>query len=305
VLTKIFLFFAVSLVASCFIATAHDVQNLKGKIELKLYFPKTIFHEGENGFPELEIINISKETLELNQPIERLNLYTFIEDTGGKKVPYGISYDSFGRDEIIVKYFLLPAESTFVSLSFTAFSNVRWNWSCATGVGLSAGKYKFSVTYENVTSESVEFVITPATSEDIEIENRMQTLISSNTERNIEYATELIKDFPKSIYIPNFYHLLLLNLEGSNKRNQRTEGVISTAEEFLERYPMSGQVFLVLQYYIKALKIQLGIDPNKFQNITKDSPLQKIVVDLKNRHPEGHLRYYMDRYLSTHVGSNK
>lgn len=274
-------------------------RSLQGEINLEFVLYKDVFIKGEDVWAEVKIRNITNREVTVPEPRSLGAISIRVTDMKGNYLFFrGMRIERLGYDIETLKTQETRIENILISYAFGNDTT-----SSQPFLEFIPGRYKSWVTLEDVRSNTIEFVVVePPPYEEIvrqRLKNEVIYLKSTGKkfEEKIHNAKELIKQYPKSKYLPQIFTLLLTYLEWVEDSKQKSDEKISIAESFLERFPDSPETETMIDYYARGLKIKL----EHVDKITDKEKVHEMIVKslqkFKSKYPTMRIARFADREI--------
>jgi hypothetical protein len=273
-----------------------QAQELNGKIQMSIRLDKTLFVEGESIWPELIIENISGQDITIPNPAYPNILKLILKDSHDTILFDFLSARTQNKvEETIVIRGDGVINKTIDLRGYGSRANFDWP---PPGCRLSANSYTLKGSLENISTGEIQFKVTKASVEQQELAKKLNELLSGHVNESIETAKSLIKQYSGSVYLPEIYNYLIINLQMSSNHLIRSDNLINTATEFLDKFPNSGMSFLVVKDIITGYRNKFRVDRSKELSVTQAQEIENALNSLKEKYPDKRIAREIDNKLN-------
>jgi len=270
-------------------------QTLVGKITLGLNLEKRVYIENEMIWPELVVRNLTDQPVTIPRPIQHGALRVALKDHSGSEISNGIISESIlGTD---LDTIVIPAGGFVIeSVSLAGFVNRRGGF----GIRLVTGAYSVQTFLGDVSSPPVQFQISeiPTGEQQVSRRIRSELVTASNNQQAIQSARAIIRDFPKSVYLPEVYDWLLIYLRISNISTERSDDLLAASVELLDRYPNSGWALHAVNGYQRGLRNKLGVKKGESLSPDQQNSIKEKLSQLARKYPSERISRYVDTIVN-------
>jgi hypothetical protein len=279
--------------------TAASLENLAGKVELKLHANKTQVVSGEWIFFDCSVRNLVAKDVQLPL-LDGRGTGRFISfvDSKNERVPGGIVADGFGEDPVEH----LPPKSTIVkTFSLALYGNAD----SFTGLvrNLKPGFYRVWVKLSGALSDTLEIeVVAPKAGDKLVAERlnaRVCNYVKATLTTAIHEGRELIRANPQSPYLPNAYYALMSALNYSDNAQWNSNELRQVSEEFIARFPDFGGVERAVRFYALAVQNSVGARHKRDLSDAQLSVIEARLRALKRRYAGSRLTRYVNQEIAS------
>lgn len=274
-------------------------RSLQGEIELKFVPYKDTFIKGENVYAEVKIRNITDRDVTVPEPRATGAIINRVTDMQENYLYFrGIRIERIGFDIDTLKPHEIRIENMLISFGFGNDTT-----SSTPFLEFIPGRYKSWVTLGDVRSNMIEFVVVePPPDEDIVQQSFKSGVIylknpGKQFEKTIHNAKELIRQYPKSIYLPQIYSYLITSLSWCEDQKKKSDEIISLSMSFLDSFPDDPETETIIYDYARGLRIKL----EKVDKIKENEKIHEIIVKslnkFKSKYPNMRIARYADKEI--------
>jgi len=288
--------FVILLTTSLLVLSSANTQDLSHKISITLTADRDSFFKWEDLWFEITVKNLLNEQITIPDPSEKGSLLLRVFDSKRQEIPRGIIDDHYGKPNQVT----LPPRGMLTETISGIYSNDTTGRG-RPGGGLVVGGYQAQAFLGDIESNVFEFrIVEPPPEEQIVAQKIVDQLVMfTRSEHAIRDAKLLLQQYPHSIYTPNIYSMLLIDLKSSNDPYQRTDELMSTALEFIQKFPNSGWAKTAIAAYVTGIRRKLGLEDRQRASTVQWASIENKLNELRNKYPHERLTRYIDQVIKS------